>query len=147
MNVVILCDSKFGNTRQLAEAMRSALAEGHSVRLRATDEGLGSVDGIDLLVVGGPTHAHGLSAPLKEVLKAIPSGSLRGTRTATFDTRYHGSRLLTGSAAATAGKALKRAGGGPATDPESFFVSHASPPALEPGELERAATWARGLVG
>jgi flavodoxin len=146
MNVVILCDSKFGNTRRLAEAMRTALADGHAVELRATDEGLGPVAGVDLLLVGGPTHAHGASAPLRKVLGTIAPGSLRGTRTATFDTRYHGSRLLTGSAAATAGKALKRAGGTPAVDPESFFVSHASPPALEPGELERAAAWARRIV-
>lgn len=147
MNVVILCDSKFGNTRRLAEAMRSALGEGHTVHLRAPEEGLGPVEGVDLLLVGGPTHAHGASAPLKDVLKSIPSGSLRGTRTATFDTRFHMNALLTGSAAATAGKALMRAGGRPVAGPESFFVTRASPPALEPGELERAGTWARTLVG
>ena len=146
MNVVILCDTKFGNTMQLAEAMRAALAEGHTVHLRSAAEGIGSTTDVDLLLVGGPTHGHGASEPLKAVLKAVPSGSLGRTRAATFDTRFHMNRLLTGSAAATAGKLLKRAGAELVTGPQSFFVTRDSTPALEPGELERAARWARTIV-
>jgi flavodoxin len=147
MNVLILCDSKFGNTLRLAESMTAALDDTHSVTLRSADEGLGPVSGVDVLLVGGPTHAHGASVPLKEALAAIPAGSLRGARVAAFDTRFRMSRILTGSAAASASKVLERAGADVVAPPESFFVTRDNPPVLAPGEIDRAGPWARAVVG
>jgi flavodoxin len=147
MNVLILCDSKFGNTVRLAESMNAALGDTHSVTLRSADEGLGPVSRVDVLLVGGPTHAHGASVPLKEALAAIPAGSLEGARVAAFDTRFRMPRILTGSAAETAAKVLKRAGANVVAPPESFFVTHDNPPVLAPGEFDRAGSWARGVVG
>jgi flavodoxin len=147
MNVLILCDSRFGNTNRLAESMIAALGDTHSVTLRTADEGLGPVAGVDVLLVGGPTHAHGASQPLKEALAAIPAGSLKAARVATFDTRFRMARILTGSAAASASKALQRAGADIVAPPESFFVSRDNPPVLDPGELDRAKSWARAVVG
>ena len=146
MNVLILCDSKFGNTRQLAEAMAAALKESHTVRLRSAADGLRETADVDVLLVGGPTQAHGASKPLKEALRAVPEGSLIGKQAAAFDTRFNLSRLLTGSAAAAADKLLKRAGASIVAPAQSFFVTRDNPPVLGPGELERAATWARGVV-
>ena len=96
-------------------------------------DGLGDLAGVDLLLVGGPTHAHGASAPLKEALRALPRGSLAGMRAATFDTRFRMSRLLTGSAAAAAASLLRRAGARTVAPPESFFVTRVTPPTLEAG--------------
>ena len=123
MNVVILYDSKFGNTRSLAESMSGAVSDTHHVTLRSADEGLGSVAGLDVLLVGGPTHGHGASDPLKEALAAVSTGSLRSARFATFDTRIRMARFLTGSAADSASKVLKRAGADMVAPPESFFVT------------------------
>ena len=142
MHVVIVCDSKFGNTEQVARAAQAALADGNTVDLRSATDGLGDLTGVDLLLVGGPTHAHGVSAPLKATLNALPRGSLAGLRTATFDTRFRMSRLLTGSAAAAAARLLRRAGARTVATPESFFVTRGTPPTLEAGELERVADWA-----
>jgi flavodoxin len=142
MNVIILCDSKFGNTQRLAETMKAALAGTHSVQLRPASQGLRDTEGVDVLLVGGPTHAHSASQPLKAALKALPAGVLVGTRVATFDTRFRLPKLMTGSAASSASKLLKRAGASPMAPAESFFVSRDNPPQLEPGELERAASWA-----
>ena len=142
MHVLILCDSKFGNTEQVARAAQAALAATHTVELRTPEEGLADLSGVDLLLVGGPTHAHGASAPLRAVLRSLPRGSLAGIRAATFDTRFHMSRLLSGSAAAAAATLLRRAGARVVAPPESFFVTRTTPPALEEGELERAAAWA-----
>ena len=147
MNVVILCDSKFGNTRHLAEAIQAALRGDHTVQLRAPAEGLPELAAIDILLVGGPTHAHGASEPLKTALAALPKGSLAGARTATFDTRLDMPKMLTGSAAGSATKLLARAGATLVAPPESFFVSRDDPPVLAAGELERAASWARGVIG
>ena len=146
MNVVILCDSKFGNTRRLAEAMERALSPAHTVELRQPTDGLPGAAGIDLLIIGGPTHAHGASQPLKDALQAVPNGSLKGTRAAAFDTRFRMARLLTGSAAASAGKLLKHTGISEVAPVESFFVTRDNPPTLDPGELERAAAWALEVV-
>jgi flavodoxin len=146
MNVVILCDSKFGNTKRLAESMAAALRDTHSVSLRSADEGLGPVTGVDVLLIGGPTHAHGASRPLKDALSAIPEGSLTAARVATFDTRIQMARILTGSAAASASKALKRTGARMVAPPESFFVTREDPPVLLSGEIDRAKTWAQAVV-
>ena len=142
MHVVIVWDSRFGNTEQVARAAQTALADGNTVDLRSAVDGLGDLTGVDLLLVGGPTHAHGASGPLKAALGALPRGSLAGMRAATFDTRYRMSRLLTGSAAAAASSLLRRAGARTVAAPESFFVTRETPPTLEAGELERVAAWA-----
>jgi flavodoxin len=146
MHVVILCDSKFGNTKHLAEAMQTALSREHDVELRAPADGLPDASAIDVLLVGGPTHAHGTSQPLKTALAALPKGSLAGAQTATFDTRIDMPKILTGSAAVSATKFLKRAGAKCVAEPQSFFVSRDDPPILAAGELERAASWARDVV-
>ena len=147
MHVLIVCDSKFGNTNRLAETMVAALGDTHEVTLRSAEEGLGPVAGVDVLLVGGPTHAHGASKPLKRALAALPEGSLTSARAATFDTRFRMARILTGSAAASASKALERAGAEIVAEPESFFVSREDPPTLDPGELDRASSWVRAVVG
>lgn len=146
MNVLIVFDSKFGNTRKVAEAIGAGLSDSNVVRLRSADESI-ETTGVDVLVVGGPTQAHGASQTLKAALGQFSKGTLAGTRTATFDTRFRLPRVLTGSAAGSAEAVLKRAGGIPASAPESFFVTRDDPPVLEPGELERAAAWGRTLVG
>jgi flavodoxin len=146
MHVVILCDSKFGNTQHLAEAMQNALRTSHQVELRTPEDGMPDRGAVDVLLVGGPTHAHGASQPLKTALSALPKGSLAGARTATFDTRFDMARILTGSAAGSATKLLKHAGATMVAPPQSFFVSRDDPPVLAAGELERAAAWAREVV-
>ena len=123
-----------------------ACSVSHDVELRAPADGLPQAAAIDVLLVGGPTHAHGASAPLKTTLAALPKGSLAGARAATFDTRFDMAKILTGSAAGSAEKLLKRAGATSVAPPESFFVSRQDPPTLAAGELERAAAWAREVV-
>jgi len=146
MNIVILCDSKFGNTRSLADAMEAALKADHRVEVRSPSAGLPEPGSVDLLLVGGPTHAHGASAPLKTTLGQVHKGALLGVRSAAFDTRFGMARILTGSAAGVATKWLKRAGAMIVAPPESFIVTRTDPPALIDGELTRAATWAREVA-
>jgi hypothetical protein len=119
----------------------------------------------DLLVVGGPTHAHGMSRPgtrrntnvstrpvregfapevgLREWLQAIarPSGPVAA---AAFDTRFARARWLTGSAAVGAHGRLSRLGYRMVEGPRSFFVKDAGGPLTE-GQLEEAVAWGERL--
>ena len=156
MNALVVYDSIYGNT----EAVARAIAEGLRAHFEVRVVPAGSTGPIgadtDLLVVGGPTQRHGLSPELAAMLERLPRGGLTGLRAAAFDTRYHMSALLSGSAAQAAAKRLARAGCQLLEPPTSFFMERDQPPRgekrrhsqerLEPGEVERAVEWGRDLA-
>jgi hypothetical protein len=160
-------ESLFGNTHEVAEAVAEGLRPRAEVVVSPVkDAPAGVVAGADLLVVGGPTHVHGMSSRLtrKGALndatkkgKQLPDvegpalrdwfdgiGKAASTRAAAFDTRLPSPKLLTGSAARGIAKRL-RGHGFDVVGEESFLVEEAEgPPAA--GELERAKEWGRTLV-
>ena len=145
MNMLIIYDSTFGNTAQLARAMADRLGEHGTVRIALADEaGLPEMKELDLLIVGGPTQRHGLSPAIQALLERLPRRTLRGAGAAAFDTRYHMAAWKSGSAAQRIASKLKRTGASLLVEPESFFVAEREGP-LEEGELERAARWAEGV--
>ena len=146
MKSLVVYESKFGDTAQVAGAIAEGLHDGGSVHLLAVqDVGAFDLDGIELLVVGGPTHAHGVSAALGQWLTSLPREVVRDLPFAAFDTRYRMARLLSGSAARAIARRLERAGATVVMEPESFFVLASQGP-LADGEIERATAWARGLA-
>jgi len=146
MKTLVVYESRYGNTALIARAVADALRERGSAHLMPVDEVAATdLDGVDLLVVGGPTHAHGISAELSGWLKSLPVERVDGLPFATFDTRYHMAQFLTGSAARVALRRLKHLGATPIAAPESFFVIAGEGPLVD-GENERAIAWARGLV-
>jgi flavodoxin len=156
MNALIVYDSVYGNTEAVARAIAEGLRERFAVKVvTAGSSGRIGAD-TDLLVVGGPTQRHGLSPELASMLERLPRGSLTAVRAAAFDTRYHMSALLSGSAAQAAAKRLTRAGCRLLKPPTSFFMERDQPPRgekrrhsherLEPGEVERAVEWGRDLA-
>jgi flavodoxin I len=157
MNCLVVYDSVYGNTEQVARAIATALTPSHSVCLTKADE-IASLDAasIDLLFVGGPTQRHGMSPPITAVLKATPRGTLNGVKVAAFDTRYRMAAWLTGSAASGIARQLRNLGGALQISPESFFIERDQPPEgekrrhnleqLEEGEIERAGKWAVEIV-
>jgi flavodoxin len=146
MKSLVVYESRFGNTALIARAVADTLREHGAARLLAVEDVAATdLDGIDLLVVGGPTHAHGLSAALGAWLKGLPEAQLRALPVAAFDTRFRMPRLLTGSAARALARRLGRLGATTIAAPESFFVTEGEGP-LADGEIERAIAWARGLA-
>lgn len=163
MRSIIVCESWFGNTRRVAEAIAEELARHGEAEVVSVSDELESLDGVDLLVVGGPTHVHGMSSAMSRKaaldqaeaagadagpgirgrLDALPH--VDGLRAAAFDTRIDKSVVLVGSAARGIAKRLRRHGFELVAPPESFFVLDAQGP-LADGELERAAEWARSLA-
>ena len=153
MRAIVVCESRFGNTHKIAEAVAGAL----DAELLSVDDPLPQLDEVDLLVVGAPTHVHGLTSErsrtaaveqggtggrgVREWLDELPD---RPCRAASFDTRFDKPTFLTGSAAKGIAKRLGRKGYDLVLEPESFFVDGTEGPVHE-GELERAAQWAASL--
>jgi flavodoxin len=152
MNAFVVFDSVYGNSEQVARAVAAGLESAFAVRL-VSAERFASMDpdGIDLVVVGGPTHRHRMSRRLADVLRSMPRKGLRGINVAVFDTRYRMPAWLSGSAAADIARRLRKLRGQFFLPPQSFFVTRDVPPKgskrrhelerMEPGELERAELW------
>src|SRR5262245_8787079 len=102
MKSLVVYESQYGNTEKIAKAIGAQLAAAGSARVVALDHpDAFATEGIDLLVVGGPTQGHGLSARLRDRLQQVPADAFVGVAAATFDTRLSGPKLMTGSAADT----------------------------------------------
>lgn len=148
MNALVLYESKYGNTEKVAEAIALALQESLPTRLAAVaeiDDCAEALAGIQLLVVGGPTHRHGVSPVLRETLACLGGRALDGIRVATFDTRLHGPRVVTGSAAVRLARLLRHHGAFIVVPAASFLVESGEGP-LDGGELEHAQAWAREVL-
>ena len=156
MKALVVYDSFFGNTEQIAHAVGTALASNADVQvLRVKDVKLEHLAGLSLLVVGSPTRAFSASPDTKAWLKVLGSGSLKGIKVAGFDTRVDvkevDSRVLPvfvkmfGYAAEPIAEILTKRGGAQVIAPEGFYVLGTEGP-LKDGELERAAAWAHQIA-
>src|SRR5687768_11782381 len=124
MSTLVVYESMWGNTKTVAEAVAAGV--GRDVQaVHVTEAPVPVPDDVDLLVVGGPTHAFSLtraSTRRDAIAKGAPAGPTeRGVRewltkleasdhleVATFDTRVGSVRHLPGSAAKAAGKEVRR---------------------------------------
>ena len=166
MDTLIVYESMYGNTRKIAEAI--ARGVGGEVAVRSVHEAPEIPEDLRLLVVGGPTHIHGLSTGmsrkaaaeaaaedghqalepsavegdgLRRWLHALPDSAAHA---AAFDTRGDKSPYLTGSAARGIRRRLHHRHY--AVDAiESFTVDETEGP-LSDGELDRAEAWGRELA-
>jgi flavodoxin len=152
MKALVIYDSAYGNTAQIAQAIADTLGcEAH----RATEVQPAQLTGLDVLVVGSPTQAFQPLKPVKTLLKRLPAGQLNGVQVAAFDTRIAledvDSRILPvfvkvfGYAAKPIARRLTQKGGELVLPPEGFFVKGTEGP-LRDGELARAASWAERLA-
>ena len=68
MQVAVVYESLFGNTHEIADAVargvREAEPDAHVTCLPVEDAGPEETIGVDLLVVGGPTHLRGMSTSM-----------------------------------------------------------------------------------
>jgi hypothetical protein len=161
MNTLVVYESMWGNTRTVAEAVAERLGEEVTlVDVADAPERLPA--DLDLLVVGGPTHAFSMSRASTRrdaVGKGADSHDVeRGIREwlghvvapepvdiATFDTRVGSVKHLPGSAAKAAGRDVRRHHLGRLVATASFFVEDMAGP-LSDGELDRARAWGASLA-
>ena len=147
MHAVVVYESMFGSTHEVARAIAEGLGGDADVSLvpvaEASPESIGSAE---LLVVGGPTHMHGLASPrsremaakqaekqgveldeagegdgLRAWLEELPR--VDGARGAAFDTRLRGWSVITGSAARGIERRLRGKGYELVAEPKSFIVT------------------------
>jgi hypothetical protein len=172
MRAVVIYESMFGNTHEVAERIGAGLradAAVDEVEVISVGEAIGRIlSDIDLVVVGGPTHAHSVSWPktrkaasdqaakepglqldpradgpgLREWLHGLPHRE-HGCAAA-FDTRMDGRVLITGRASKGIARRLDKHGFVVVDDPESFLVDRQN--RLIRGEADRAEEWGQALV-
>lgn len=166
MKAVVVYESLYGNTAAIGEAIATSLRT-HGLEVDAgpiSKVAPTSAVGVDLLVVGGPTHAHGMSKSstrktavddkknsfpeptvepgVSEWLTGLPPGA--GRLAAAFDTRIDKPLFLTGSAAKGIAKRLEGSGYHLVVEPECFLVTMKN--RLREGQTEHAASWGATLA-
>jgi len=169
MRAVVVYESMYGNTHLIADAIGAGLRTAFDVRVLPVSQARPEViAGADLVVVGGPTHVHGMTRARtrQAAVRAAdkPAGGLtvepdalgpglrewfgwlgrHPVRGAAFDTRMHGSAALTGRAAKGIARHLREHGFDLAAEPESFLVTKQD--RLEPHEQDRAREWGTTLA-
>ncbi|WP_353508560.1 flavodoxin/nitric oxide synthase [Intrasporangium sp.] len=163
MKTLIVHESLFGNTKAVADAVKRGLSrggEGDGVHAVRSDEAPDLIpEDVGLLIVGGPTHAFSMtreSTRKDAETKGAEEHVRLGIRewidgvaprpelpVVTFDTRVK-VKLLPGSAAKAAAKALRARGFRRAEQGETFWVEDTDGP-LKDGELARAEEWGHEL--
>jgi hypothetical protein len=169
VKALVIYESMYGNTRQIAEAIADGLSGSADVHLAPTVEAQAALGGApDLVVIGGPTHAHGMTRPttrqaaisdgekagsdlqvdphahgpgVRELLDSLGNLSMSA---AAFDTRMPAPAWLSGRASKGIARALRRAGARLVAKPESFLVTKEN--RLVDGEVERARRWGANLA-
>jgi flavodoxin len=145
VKALVIYATRYGNTRKIAEAIGDGLKTALEVDVLDIEHVVAAqVVAADLLVIGGPTEAHGVTPPVKDFMRRI-GGAFEGKTVATFDTRLAHARILTGSAASGIAAALRRSGAWMIEPAESFMVK-GKEPELEAGQLARALAWGRELA-
>lgn len=167
MSALVVYESMFGNTKRVAEAVADGLAGSLPVEIVEVSNAPTELPTtIELLVVGGPTHVHGMTTTrsrlaaearmpgarisqgigIREWLEAVrPEGHAAA---ASFDTRINAPAIFTGSAASGFARRLRRAGFRLLTPTASFLIDTKSPQddSLLDGEVEKASAWGRHLA-
>lgn len=169
MKAVVVYESMYGNTHHVATAIGDGLGATADVVVVPVHEAEPTlIHDADLLVVGGPTHVHGMSRATTRAaaaeatekpgneLELEPNAEAPGLRewfdsldrlnadTAAFDTRMHGNAALTGRASKGIAKRLRQHGASVIAEPESFIVTKDNQ--LEVDEEQRARAWGTQLV-
>ncbi|MDH5451601.1 MAG: flavodoxin family protein [Candidatus Bathyarchaeota archaeon] len=107
---IVIYDTKFGNTEKIARALaRGMEKQGTKVDCVNTDEvDIDKLVEYDFLAIGGPTHAFGVSQPMKAFLEKLKGVDIKGKKAFAFDTKYKA--WWAGSAGKRIEKTLKRLG-------------------------------------
>lgn len=170
MKALVIYESMYGNTRAIAEAVADGLRPDYDVEVLCTARAATpAVTDADLLVVGAPTHVHGMSRPAtrKSAVEAAlkpdselavePQAEGRGVRewlsglkrgegipAAAFDTRLSAPAIMTGRASAGIAKRLRRLGFTPVCEPADFLVDKQNH--LLPDQIDHARQWGRQIA-
>ncbi len=88
MKVIIVYETKFGNTKLAGEAIGEGLTEkGHDVIVKHVKEiDVSEINNFDLVILGSPTYAGSPAGSIKKLIKKMSEINLEGKSIAAFDT-------------------------------------------------------------
>ncbi|MFW9996115.1 MAG: flavodoxin family protein [Candidatus Odinarchaeota archaeon] len=148
MKALVVYDSVYGNTEQIAQAIGKAL---NIELVRANDVKADQLTELKLLIIGSPTHGGRFTEAIQDFLNGISELTV-GINVAAFDTRTSSRNFILrafekifGHAAGRIADIVKRHGGILIAEPEGFIVKGTKGP-LKEGELERAESWAKDIA-
>lgn len=155
MKTLLLFDSFFGNTEQIARSIAKAFENDPAfVICRNKEFKPSDVSGYDLLIIGSPTRGFQPTEDVAKLIKELKTEALGSIKIAAFDTRValesiHNKLLkgmvhLGGYAAKPIANRLCKKGAIQIIEPEGFYVMDTEGP-LKDGELERAEAWGRKI--
>jgi len=152
MKTLVVYDTQYGNTEEIAHAIVNALRPfGEARAVHVQHAHTVSLQEVDLLILGCPTHGFRPTPAMQSFFGSISTfGALPTHRTvqlavACFDTRFRGF-LWKNSAATHLDKQFRTIGIEPLVPAESFFVkSMKKEGPLLTGEIKRATNWARSM--
>jgi hypothetical protein len=168
MKAVVIYESMYGNTHQIASAIATGFRRhGEAAVVPVGEASAALMASADLVVIGGPTHAHGMSRagtrkgaaadadkPGSDLLldpdadgpglrEWFDSVGHAFTNAAAFDTRFGLPAAVSGRASKGIERELRHHGAKLICEPESFFVKKGNH--LEPSEEARASEWGERL--
>jgi flavodoxin I len=145
MKTLIISDTVYGNTMQIARAISMGVG-GDVKTVSAAEADVAELASYDLIIVGSPTQGGRYTVPVKDFLDKVPADILQNKNVAAFDTRLKSAWVkIFGYAAPRIADILKEKGGNLVKPAEGFFVKGRRGPLLE-GELERATAWAKTIT-
>lgn len=169
MHIVVVYESMFGNTKEIAAAIADGARESQTaIAVPVGSAGRHLVSTADLLVIGAPTHAWSLSRPATRAQAATQAARFGShlhlqdgaggigirewlqqqpelpPRAAVFDTRRDVPVVFSGRASRGISRLLRTRGIRLVCPAESFLVDKGN--VLVAGELARAVNWGRQLA-
>ena len=145
MSAIVIYDSLYGNTEQIAKAIGRGFGEDTKV-IKVGDAKIEDIAPYHFVIIGSPTQGGRQTVAVKEFLEKLPAEALKEKRLAAFDTRLKNIFVkMFGYAAPRIEAAIKQKGGNATAQPQGFFVKSTKGPLLE-GEEERATAWAKAVA-
>ncbi|MHC1716299.1 MAG: flavodoxin family protein [Candidatus Dojkabacteria bacterium] len=142
MKTLIIYDSSFGNTKDIAEAIYKGVS-GDKRIVHVSEFKEGDLKDVTFLIVGSPIQGWRPTESTNRWLGSLSSEILEGVKVTSFDTRMK--IFFHGDAAEKILSRLIDKGGEKLTEPKIFFVKGKEGPLLE-GEIERATEWGKEIV-
>jgi flavodoxin len=145
MSAIVIYDSQYGNTEQIAKAIGKGFGEDTKL-VKVGEAKAEDIAPYHFVIIGSPTQGGRQTAAIKAFLEKLPAEALKEKRLAAFDTRLK--NIFTkvfGYAAPRIESAIKEKGGNATAQPQGFFVKSTKGPLLD-GELERATNWAKSVA-
>jgi len=142
MEVLIIFDSNFGNTKKIADHIANKIGINASSK-SVNDFKESDLQGIKLLIVGSPINAWKPTEKITRFLNRLKSLKLTGLKGAAFDTRVKS--FLSGNAAKKISRELENSGVNIIGSPIGFYVKGNEGPLLE-GEFKKADDWIQLII-